>query len=197
MAKKAGRVSINALESTIDKSALEIDIDFKGVNVHIIRSISLQEMLKFAASVTESCFAEDGTYMPEAFELAFTCNVLTRYANFTLPESTEKKYQLIYQTEALPFVCNYINMEQLDDIRLAIKKKIDYVRAIEMNEQRAKMDELISVCSELLEKIGSIFPEMSQEEMMAALQTMGNQQFDEEKLVKAYMKEKQNSSGDE
>lgn len=197
MAKKAGRVSINALESTIDKSALEFDIDFKGVNVHIVRSISLQEMLEFVSSVTESCFAEDGTYLPEAQELAFYCNVLTRYANFTLPESTEKKYMLIYNTDAVRIVCEHINMDQLDDIRVAIKKKIDYKRAIELNEQRAKMDELITACSELLAKIGSIFPEMTPEEMMAALQAMSNQQFDEEKLVKAYMKEKQNSSGDE
>ena len=197
MAKKAGRVSINALESTIDKSVLETDVDFKGVTVHIVRSISLQEMLEFVTSVTESCFAEDGTYLPEAHELAFCCNVLTRYANFTLPDSTEKKYMLVYNTDAVRTVCEYVNMDQLDDIRVAIKKKVDYKRAMELNEQRAKMDELLSACSELLTKIGSIFPEMSPEEMLVVMQAIGNQQFDEEKLVKAYMKEKQKSSGDE
>lgn len=196
MAKKAGRVSINALESTIDKSALEFDIDFKGVTVHIIRSISLQEMLEFVTSVVESCFIEDGTYLPEAQELAFFCNILTRYANFTLPESTEKKYMLIYNTDAIRTVCEHINMDQLDDIRVAIKKKIDYKKSLELSEQRKKVDELTKACSALIEKMGEIFTDLNSEDLLNAMKLMSNREFDEEALVKAYISETKNS-GDE
>ena len=196
MAKKAGRVSINALESTIDKSALEFDIDFKGVTVHITRSISLQEMMEFVASVVGSCFTDDGTYLPEAQELAFFCNVLTRYANFTLPESTEKKYMLIYSTDAIQTVCEHINMGQLDDIRIAINEKIKYKKAVELNEQRKKVDELTKACSALIEKMGEIFTDLNSEDLLNAMKLMSSREFDEEALVKAYMSETKNS-GDE
>lgn len=196
MAKKSNRISINALESTIDKNTNEFDINFHDITVHITKTLSLQEMLEFVSSVVESCFMEDGEYLPEAFELAFRCNVLTRYANFTLPESTEKKYALAYASDAYCTVREYINHVQFDDIYTAAVDKIEHRKNMIICEQRRRVDELTSACSALIEKVGGMFADVNAEDIVNVVKAMGNSEIDEEAIVRAYLQE-QKSSGDE
>lgn len=125
MSKKASRISINKLESTIQDNVTVVHmVDYPEIEITIRRILPLQEVLQFVEDVVSSCIDSDtGRYIPEIQPFVIRSSVLTRYANFTLPKDPEKQYDLIYNTGAYQQVMRNIDRVQYDEILYAINER--------------------------------------------------------------------------
>lgn len=125
MAKKDSKLSTEILESFLRTAP--VTTTFQGMTVKIRPVISLVEMLAFVAEVVSTCVdASEGLYLPEYRSYLIKRNVLIRYANFQLPESIEKQYDLIFGTGIAEFIVEHISQIQYKNILTAINNKINY-----------------------------------------------------------------------
>lgn len=106
MAKADKKVSI-ALFDKIAKEQFqnEANIEWHDAQLRVKYALPLKDMLAFVDDVVGSCFHDKLGYMPEVKDFAIKSNILSRYANFTLPDNLEHRYQLVYVTDAVDAVC--------------------------------------------------------------------------------------------
>lgn len=166
MAKETKRISINKLEALLEKETeREVEIA-PDVNIRIKKRLSLAEMLSFVNEVVESCVdVPSGEYLPELREFAIRANVLTRYANFTLPTNVERKYELVFGTSAYETVICYIDTNQLNEIRDVIDRRVSYVISAMTSAVSFKTTEMLDKVGELTNKVGDSINEMNPEEL--------------------------------
>lgn len=192
MAKKIKRVSISALDEIVKQKYQPLKVvEWNGVEVTIKPTLSLQEMLRFADSVTKSCFdIVTGAYLPEAKNFAIRCNVMDTYANFSLPENNEHKYILAMCSGAFEMVMEHINMAQYHELINAINAKIDNQASANVQMMTMKFDEVVSAFEDLQEKVSSLFENITADDLKKLTDAMANNNFTDEGLVKAYMEHK-------
>lgn len=192
MAKKIKRVSISALDEIVKQKYQPLKVvEWNGVEVTIKPTLSLQEMLRFADSVTKSCFdIVTGAYLPEAKNFAIRCNVMDTYANFSLPENNEHKYILAMCSGAFEMVMEHINMAQYHELINAINEKIDNQASANVQMMTMKFDEVVSAFEDLQEKVSSLFENITADDLKKLTEAMSNNNFSDEGLVKAYMEHK-------
>lgn len=143
MAKKKGKqVSISALENIVKQADLNIvDVEWNGLPVAITRTISLEEMMKFADNVHKSCFNVDtGAYMPEVKEFAIRSNIMQRYANFSLPDNMERQYMIVMTSGAVEMILEHINLVQYHALMDAIDKKLANTADANISALTARLD---------------------------------------------------------
>ena len=125
MAKSEKKISIASLDKVLKEQAVDIATEqWFGNEVKIKHTLSFSEALAFVDDVVSSCFHTTGGYMPELQEFVVKSNILTRYANFNLPDNLEHRYSLLYNTDAVDVVIRHINQKQLDDILESISETI-------------------------------------------------------------------------
>lgn len=200
MAKKDNKISVNALERTIEENIVTVPLlGTEGVDITIRRRLPLKDMLQFVEDVVSSCVdAAEGSYRPEIKDFAVGIAVLSYYANFRLPSNVEKQYELIYNTPALGQVKEQIDYEQFTEILCAIDGRIEHGRRMIESTAQAKTGELISRFEELAEKMGRLFGDISAEDIGGALKAMAaSESLDEEKLVKAVFDAQNEQAGTE
>lgn len=130
MAKADKKVSI-ALFDKIAKEQFqnEATIEWHDAQLRVKYALSLTDMLAFVDDVVGSCFHDKLGYMPEVKDFAIKTNILSRYANFSLPDNLEHRYQLVYMTDAVDAVCAAIDGTQLQEIVNSINDKMPRVSA--------------------------------------------------------------------
>jgi hypothetical protein len=188
--KKINKVSVSDFEKSAKGVERTIDVDWAGVAVTVTPTLSLTEMLEFVHSVVESCFSDDGEYIPEVKDFAVYRNVLERYANFRLPVDVDKCYALIYGTDAVEFVLGHINEKQWHDMIEAIEEKIQFRLDSMADSMRAKMEEFLGAMNALQEQTKHVFDGMSEEDMKKLVGAIEQGGLSEEKLVAAYLDQK-------
>ena len=111
MAKKESRISINKLESVVKENVVSIPMNgAEDVTITIRRTLPLKDMMQFVENVVSSCVnAQAASYTPEIKEFVIRSEILTTYANFNLPSNVEKQYELVYGTDVVVQVMEYIN----------------------------------------------------------------------------------------
>lgn len=192
MAKKIKRVSISALDEVIKQEYQPLKVvEWNGIEVTIKTTLSLQEMLRFADSVSKSCFdIATGAYLPEVKAFAIRCNIMDTYANFSLPENNEHKYILAMCSGAVEMVMEHINMAQFNELMDAIDEKVDHLASAKVEMMTMKFDEVVSAFEYLQNRMGSLFENVSADDIKKLTETMANYNLTDEGLVKAYMEHK-------
>lgn len=168
MAKDIKRVSINKFEQALDGNNVitETLSGTEDVIIQIKQSITLPEMMLFVQEVVEACIdGESGEYIPEAYDFAIRSAVLTHYANFAMPTSLDKRYWLVYNTQAFQQVINCINKCQFDDIIRAIDRKIKYMLNVMSSAAITKIHEIIDKFNNIAEVSGKLFDDVSNDEI--------------------------------
>lgn len=188
--KKINKVSVGDMEKALKGGERTIEADWCGVTVAVTPTLSLTEMLEFVHSVVESCFSDDGEYIPEVKDFAVYRNVLERYANFRLPVDVDKCYALIYGTDAVEFVLGHINEKQWHDMVEAIEEKIQFRLDSMADSMRAKMEEFLGAMNALQEQTKHVFDGLSEEDMKKLVGAIEQGGMSEEKLVAAYLDQK-------
>lgn len=188
--KKTDKVSVADFEKVYKECESAKVVDWHGVEVTITRTLSLQSMLEFVTSVADSCFADDGDYLPEVKEFAICRNVLERYANFRMPQDVSKCYELICGTDAVEVVLNHVNFKQYNTILDAIDEKIQFRLDTMTDKLHAQIDEMMHALGDLQEQTKHVFDDISEEDMQKMVAAIENGGLNEEKIVAAYLGQK-------
>lgn len=190
MAKKESRISINKLESVVKENIVSIPMNgAEDVTITIRRTLPLKDMMQFVENVVSSCVnAQTASYTPEIKEFVIRSEILTTYANFNLPSNVEKQYELVYGTDVVVQVMEYINWNQLAEIRAAIDSRIDHeVKMIE-TVLAAKTNEMIARIEAMTEQFEAAFGGINGNEfneVVKKLSEMDN--MTEESIAKAVL----------
>lgn len=193
MAKSEKRISVNAFEKQVNASKPENIITFMwgDIEVTVKRRLPLSEYVDFVEGVVKECFTKDDfTYLPEIKNFAINCNVLTKYANFTLPSSIHNQYELIYDSNAVSEVLKYVDGNQFDDIIDAIDAKIDAELRLGASMIQIQTSKLVAAISDLEEKFTEIFSGVDKGEMLKMIDAITDGKFDETRLISAYFDQK-------
>lgn len=191
MAKTEKKVSI-ALFDKIAKEHFdnEVTIQWHEAEVKVRRSLPLMDVLAFVDDVVESCFHEQHGFMPEVKDFVIKSNILSRYANFTLPDNLEHRHQMVYCTDAVDAVYKVINTAQLQEIMDAIEDKIQFNCDTRAAEVQKRIEQAADAIEKLLNSTGALFSGITQDDLKALTGAITNGGLDEQKIVKAYMEQR-------
>lgn len=184
------KIPIDSFDKVVQGQAVnDAVVSWYNIEVTVKHTIGLTDMMEFVHNAAESCFSESGAFVPEVMDFAIKSNILTRYANLTLPDELEHRYALIYESDIVDIVCEHINHEQLQEITSAVKRKVNYACDANVAEIQRKATEMLNAFEELGEKIAGMFSNVSQEDIQKLLGAVSNGGFNEDALVKAYLKQ--------
>lgn len=190
--KSNKKISITTFEKIMKENYTPTKtVEWNGVEITIKPTLSFKEVLSFVDNVTKSCFTTDGgTYIPEVKEFVIKCCILEMYANFAMPTNVERKYDLVYCTDAVNVVMDNINRIQLGEIIDAINDKIDNLAQANIEAVNRQMNELYSAFDNLQEQLAGIFAGIGTDEISKLIGAISGDKFDETKLVQAYIDQK-------
>lgn len=184
------RVPIDSFDKVVRGQAVsDTIVKWHDIELAVKHTVGFTDMMEFTHDVAESCFSESGAFVPEVMDFAIKSNILTRYTNLTLPEELEHRYALIYGSDIVDIVCEHINREQLQEITTAVKRKVNYACDANITEIQRKAAEMLNAFEKLGEKIERMFSNVSQEDIQKLLGAVSNGGFNEDALVKAYLKQ--------
>lgn len=191
MAKNEKKVSITAFDKIMKEHYQnESVIQWHNVDIRVKKVLTLSEMLGFVDDVVGKCFYDELGFMPEIKDFAIKSNILTRYANFSMPENLEHSYQMVYGTDAVDIVCDAIDTTQLQEIVNAIDEKIRFRCDTNITEIQKRVEKVVETIEALSDNTEKIFSGLNQEDMQALMSSIVSGGFDEQKVVKAYMDQK-------
>lgn len=196
---KAKKITVKAFEKVMKETYIPTEtFDWNGIEVTVKKTLSLRESLEFVDGVVKSCFTRDtNTYIPEIKDFATKVCILEKYANFTMPNSTEAQYTLVYCTDAVERVLEYINPRQFNEICVAIAKKVDNLAQANIEAVNKQMNELYNTFDNLQNQLVALFDGVNNEDIRAVAGALANGMLDEEKLVKAYVNQSAVKVGDQ
>lgn len=191
MAKSEKKVSI-ALFDKIAKEHFKNEdvIQWHEAEVRVKRTLSLTAMLEFVDDVVGSCFHDGMGYMPEVKDFAIKSNILTRYANFSMPDNLEHRYQMVYGTDAVDAVCAVIDTMQLQEIVNSINSKIHFLCDSKANLIQERINSVLETMEEMRDNTKDIFGGLSQDDLKALMGAITEHGLSEQKIVEAYMEQK-------
>lgn len=198
-AKPDKKVSITAFEKIMkETNSPTKTIEWNGIEVTIKPTLSFKDVLSFVDNVVKSCFTMDSnSYIPEVKEFVIKCCILEMYANFALPTNIERKYDLLYCTDAVNVVVANINKNQFEEILNAIDAKIDNIAQANIEAINKQMNELYSAFNNLQEQMAGIFAGIGTDEISKLIGAIAGDKFDETKLVQAYIDKRNTDSAKE
>lgn len=188
MAKNEKRVSINIMDKVMKENFQNTLLDtWYGTEIKITKSISFTDMLSFVSDVVNSCFQDDGGFMPEVMDFAIKSNILNRYTNVSMPDNLEHRYELIYCTDVIDFVCQRISAGQLQEIISSVSKKLDYMSDSNVIGIKKKTEELISAFENMQKQTENMFSNVTPDDFSKLIGAIGDGKFSEDKVVEAYL----------
>lgn len=185
------RISIEEFKNAIANDFTpEVDVDWRGITLHIKKCLSLETMMTFVSDVVSSCFAANtNEYLPEIKDFSTRCCILENYAGFILPKSLDEKYEMVYSSDIVSFVVQYVEHGQFNAMLAAIDRKIEYQAQSNIEALNKQMNEVIAGFDALERNLSSIFGGVDNETITKIAGAIANGNFDENKLVKAFVEE--------
>lgn len=196
MAEETKRISVNAFERQVKANHSDNISTFiwGDVEVFVKRRLSLAEVIEFVDDVVKTCFTQDNfSYLPEVKNFSIKSNILTMYANFTMPSNVEYQYELVYDSNIVSEIIKYIDHEQLDEILAAIDDRIDAEIQMGASTLKVQVSKLIAAVSDLESRFSDIFSGIGEKEMAEMVSAITDGKFDADKLISAYFGQKKRS----
>ena len=196
MAKGEKKVSISAVDNIIGERFLNIVTEqWYDIEVKMRRSLPFTEVLAFVDDVVQSCFQRNGAYVPEVLDFAIKSNIISKYTNVSMPDNLEHRYAILYNSDLVDFVCQHINMQQLQEMVNSINRKLAYMCDTNTVSVQNRLNDLISAFETMQEKTEAMFGDVTPDDLTRLVGAIGDGALTEEKIVEAYMKHK-NTPGD-
>lgn len=192
MAKEIERISVNKFEEALNKNNT-VTVRLYGtedIDMIITTTISFTKMVQFVEDVVSACVdVETGSYVPEAYDFAIRIGVLTYYANFTMPQSIEKQYLLVYNTGAFEQIQEHINQRQFADIVKTIDKKIKFLLDLASSAAVSKLNEVIAKIADITNTGAELMSGLDTQSVEAIANGFTREgKLDEEALARAFLK---------
>ena len=188
MAKSEKRISISVMDKIIkERFDNTVTEQWCDIEVRIKKTLSFTEMMEFVNDVVLSCFQEDGGFVPEVMDFAIKNNILTKYANFSLPDNLEHRYEIIYKTDAVDMVCSKISGAQLNEIIASINRKVEFLCDSNALMIKRQVNDLISSFNDLQTRTVGMFDGISADDIAKLADVLSSGKLDEGKIVEAYL----------
>lgn len=198
MANKVKRISINALEkATKENYSPTATVEWCGLGVVIKRNLTLSEMRIFVDSVVKACFSEPvGVYMPELKDYAIRAMAIELYTNLSTPSDLHKKYDLLYSSDIWYIVLSNIDQDQFNEMLAAIDEKIRNIASANVSLINKQVSDLYSSIENIQAQLSSLFDGIGADDVRNLVGAIANGGIDEEKLIKAYMANREDDGKD-
>lgn len=170
-------------------------IDICGFSVEVKRNISLPESVAFVSNVVELCFSETGEYMPELKDFGIRLNVIARFTNIELNDTTSNVYDVLYGNDLFETVLAEIDSGQLKSIVYGIDQRIKLVNDMNVISFNNNMDKLQKQVAEFLVMFEDLFSGVTKEDLSMIAKAIGNEDISVEKLVHNRLREKEKQDG--
>lgn len=194
MANKENRVSINKFEAaTNDGLELFATEEWRGLTINVQKVLNFKQMLTFVRYVVESCFTEDAEYLPEVKDFLTRCAIIDNYTNIALPSNAEKKYELVYNSDIIPFIIQYVDRNQFEALLDSIDRKIEYKAQSNIDGVVNKVNEVISALEMLEKNVTNIFNGVDGDTIESIANAIAGGSFDMDKLTDNIVKKKYNT----
>lgn len=188
MAKSEKRISISVMDKIIKEHFENTTTEqWYGIEVQIKKTLSFTEMMEFVNDVVLSCFQEDGGFVPEVMDFAIRSNILSKYANFSLPDKLEHRYEIVYMTDIIDLVCSRINGAQLNEIVASINRKVEFLCDSNALMIKRQVNDLISAFNDLQARTEGMFNGISSDDIAKLANVLSSGELDEGKIVEAYL----------
>ena len=175
MSKKKNKISVNTLEKYCDQlnlSPQEIQMpygDGETLSFTVKPLLSMDESIRFIEDVVRECImADDMLIIPLARDFIVKRNLMTYYANFTMPESQSKTYDFVMAaTGIIAVILDNIDLEQFNMIRQSIEERKMIA------EQQSNVRQITENVSEFVSKMSGLFDGVDAEQMGNFVTSMG------------------------
>ena len=149
------QITINQWEKTKEDTTVKFTLTEEEDSPEVIvrKALPLSEMWEAVDEIVEMCMptinvgTEDEpkmeqVFMPENRDFAVRRIIMSRYANFKLPQDFSKQYDLMYSTPVYQKVANCIDQMQLMEMVGAAERKLDYRKEEHLSVTKAIKDVL-------------------------------------------------------
>lgn len=164
MAKKTN-VSINTLEKYCKLTAPEavehtVTINGEDSFTFTIKPrLSLEECVRFVEDVvSEYINTQDLMIVPVAKEFIIGQNLLTYYANFTMPSNTEKAFDLVMGSfDIMDMILAHIDQRQYGILLRSIEERIRFEQQKMLTLQEAKINQAVTEIEQFTSRMSELF----------------------------------------
>lgn len=181
MAKKKSNVSINTLEKYCDglgNNVIEMtfpDGDETGITFFEVKKrLSLEETMRYIEDVVSASIMEDDLMIvPVAREYINRKNILTYYANFTMPSNSEKAYELVMGVSGLiDEIVKNIDERQYKIIQRCIDERIEFEKQKMLSTQVQQIQKLAGEIEHMTDSFSALFSGVNGEQMSDFIKNM-------------------------
>ena len=182
---------INMAELYDEQANDVVVVEYNGRNIEVKPLLSLDEMMSLVNCVVNSCFDEDGKYIPEARDYVTRYTILRIYTNIELSRDDDESYRFVYDCDDLiSDIMSVVDESQFRAIDRAISDKIVSLVDFHANEANARVEKLYGILSNTVEQFTDIFGDITEEDIQKAINAISESGIDTDKFVETYMKQK-------
>lgn len=174
----------------INNDSIVSEIECNGVKVKVLYTVGVTGVFNIVKRVSELIYGKDGEFRPEIIEALTKAFIIGEYTDVDISDDIETMFSLVYGTDLYNLVSGKINQSELSMIERAVKSSVDHAIRIESNTVNAKCYEMLVQLSDMYDQLCAIFDSVKNEDVKKVLSALSNGKIDEEKLMKAYLKNK-------
>ena len=181
MSKKKNRISVNTLEkycSQLNLVPQEIQMpygDGEALSFTVKPLLTMDESIRFIEDVVRECImADDILIIPLARNFIVKKNLMTYYANFTMPESQSKTYDFVMASSGIiTVILDNIDLDQFNMLCQSIDERIAFEERKMIAEQEHNVRQITETVSEFVSKMSGLFDGVDAEQMGNFVTSMG------------------------
>lgn len=181
MPKKKNRISVNTLEKYCRKLNLvpqEIQMpygDGEALSFTVKPLLTMDESIRFIEDVVRECImADDMLIIPLARNFIVKKNLMTYYANFTMPESQSKTYDFVMASSGIiTVILDNIDLDQFNMLCQSIDERIAFEERKMIAEQEHNVRQITENVSEFVSKMSGLFNGVDADQMGNFVTSMG------------------------
>ena len=182
MAKKKNNVSINALERYCDGDGTNVltrtikALNGEEITYEVKKRLSFEECARFVEDVVKECVVSNADLIvPISKEFIIRRNLMTYYANFTMPASMVKAFDMVMASgDIIDDILSVIDGHQYYMIENAIAERLDFEKKKMLSVQEAKANQLLAEVAKFMEKMGTLFGNVDGDQMTQFINSMSN-----------------------
>jgi len=164
---------------------------FHGMDVTVKRVLTIEEMAQFVNDVVSGAFNDEtNEYTPEFLELIRRAATISMYTNIELPDDAFDVYELVYSTDLYEKVICLIDQDAYVDMIDAIDEKVEHLAHAQLSELQLQIETIAARFEELSASLEALVGGVSSDDINKLAGAIIGGGLDEEKLVKAFAKQK-------
>lgn len=154
-------------------------------SIAVKKVISFRDMMRLVRTVADSCFDDDGEYMPEVKDFCYQSLMVEYYSNVKLPEDIEERNELIYGTNLSDMIIARVSNVQHWAIEAAIEERINHRKNVNMRKVEQDAEYIVGEMSRLYEGVEKMLDAVDPDELKNLLSNAAN--MDKADIAQAIM----------